>query len=284
MTREDYIHSSMLIRMEEKKLLKKSKIEELIDSDISFINDILSNTVYDLDIYNYDYKLKKEEEKLQNFILNLNQNNKDIIKFFLLETEYQNFKINFKIEKLNANLEKKEIKNHQIEQEYIEVSNEFEKDKNLRKALIKIDKLYLQKLYDEANNLGIEILKKYANKKIDMYNLLTIFRLKKENADKNEIKYTIFSNQDLFLKYIEQDNIEILSNYYGKKYFVNIDKIKDFFEKEILEIFNINITYGPEIIISYYIKKMNEINKLKKILTLKTNNIDISILKNSIME
>lgn len=301
----NFIQATSIIRVKEKKLINKNKLNQLIEAqDFSKLKNLLSDTEYfenfsGLLDSEYEKVLEIEENKVLLFLKELLKGNDEILDYFFIEREYQNLKLKIKniyyddrikfSQKSYINSEKlrKEILN---DEKYL-IEN-YEKYKDFQIMSIECDKLQLSKLKSISKKIGLSILNDYSNKMIDKYNILTTLRLKNLNKVKNEILNTLYSDKDkkidIFEKYIETENINILQRqfniYEELEEYQNTKNISDLekkLENDILEIFKIskNITYGPEILISYYMYKKYEIKALRLIMIAKINNVSTDIIK-----
>lgn len=301
----NFIQATSIIRVKEKKLIDKNKLNQLVEAkDFSSLKNLLSDTEYFeyfSGILDSDYEkvLNSEENKVFNFLKELLKGNSEILDYFYIEKEYQNIKLKLKNIYYNNNIEysnKGYVNSVEIKKEILEDEKKlidiYLKTKDFQVMSIECDKLQLKKIKEISNKIGIDMLKVYSNKIIDKYNLLTTLRLKKLNKVKNEILNVLYSDKDIHLdiyeKYIETDNISIIKRYFNineelEEYqnTKNISILEKKLENEILEIFKVskNITYGPEILISYYMYKQYEIKALRLIMTAKINNISVDIIK-----
>lgn len=292
MKKEDYVFASSCIRMQEKKLLSKNKLTQLIETDKEKIVSILSDSIYSeyfskYSLESYEKILELEEKKLTNLLTEISVD-KNLIEIFMLEKEYENIKLRIKgltysesIEYFDVRIKTEKLKNR-IESDFNEIYLEFLKNKDYRKMSIMTDKKYLDLINDLKDNIGLEMINEYVHLTILKYNILTALRLEKTLTTR-EIEEILYSNNfDIYpiLKYLETKDFKILKSKYDIKGENIFDIVKELDKKnrEICEKHSKN-TYGEEVLISFYINKMYEINALRLIFTAKVNNIGSENIK-----
>ena len=144
--RMEYVQTAAIVKVQEKKLLSKSKLNRMIESEnISEIYKILSETAYSKAMINtnseHDFEdiLAKELEKVYAFSRELAKDAQDCVTILQLRYIYQNLKM-----KLKSYI--KEGKNQEIDEEYMadymEALKEYEKNKDVQSAVILLDRLY----------------------------------------------------------------------------------------------------------------------------------------------
>lgn len=296
MDRNSFILANSMLRVLEKKLFSEEKLLKILE--LSSMDEILKN----LKEANYsridnNFNINNYEEILffelcDNFLKlkEILKENSLILDIIALKYEYQNLKLKLKKEKLIENLDKYIFETSVKEKELLELNyKKAIKEKDLKKATILLDKLYLEHIFILANKLNLDMLKEYVKIMIDKYNLVTFLRLKNQNQNIDNIFDVFVENgsfkvEDLLKKYTENTYYLDFKKVLNLRYF---SKDEDIFilEKEmdnkIIELAKKykNINIGPEPIISYLIFKEFEINSLRLIISAKINDIDIELVK-----
>ncbi|MDU7497346.1 V-type ATPase subunit [Sneathia sanguinegens] len=296
--RMEYVQTAAIVKVQEKKLLSKSKLNRMIESEnISEIYKILSETAYSKAMINtnseHDFEdiLAKELEKVYAFSRELAKDAQDCVTILQLRYIYQNLKM-----KLKSYI--KEGKNQEIDEEYMadymEALKEYEKNKDVQSAVILLDRLYFSRLKKLCSKIGLEILDKYYNLAIKSYNLLTFLRLKNQKRSYKYAEACIIDDEELLRIYEGDSNyIQTLEKYFdNKKLWSAYSKTKKIssIEKELENMLvNLmkeykNVNYGIEPIITYILAKEYEIKALRLIITAKINKIPNNIIKERMRE
>lgn len=293
----EYIQSAALVKVQEKKLLNKSKINRMIESNTALdILKILNETDYSKSMVGitkeeeYEEILRSELKRTYDFARELVKDRIDILEVLDLKNTFQELKQNLKYEVKDAKILEIDSKYMPY---YKKALAEYEKTNDIQRAVILLDKLYFEKLNSLCKNINIEIFNKYFKLNFDMYNLITFLRLKNQ---KRSYKYAEFCILDEnLLKIYENDSnyMQSLEKYYDNKKmwdkFSKTSKISTL-EKELENsILNLmkeysNVNYGIEPVITYIIAKEYEIKAIRLIMTAKINKISTEIIKERLRE
>lgn len=293
----EYVQAAALVKVSEKKLLSMSKLMRMIDANTALdILKILSETDYSKSMAgvvreeDFEEILSNETKRAYLFAKELVKDHDEILKILALKYEFQNLKIRLKGEITNKTISEKIINLAYIdlEKEYKQALNEYEKTNDVQKAVVSLDKLYFEKLKKMCIATGLEILNKYYNLSINSYNLLTFLRLKNQKRDINYASSCIFDNEELLDIYEKDSYIDDLKKMFDNKkmwdMYSKFAKISHL-EKELDNLL-INtmkeyktVNYGIEPVITYIIAKEYEIKAIRLIMTGKINKIDTTVIK-----
>ena len=168
MDRMDYGQSVVTIRVLEKRLLTKNRIERMIESETcEEVLKLLSETEYSQDMTDiqnsrdYEKILKRETERVFSLVRNMSKN-KEVVDILSLKYDYHNLKVLIKskvFEKDNTNLlmnagtiditkfkTKSETQSLDLPEEILEAIAEIKKEENLtpQKIDIIVEKYYFK--------------------------------------------------------------------------------------------------------------------------------------------
>ena len=212
MDRERFIQSSTTTRIYEKKLLKRSDFERMIeakdlDEAIRFLNDTPYQTYVNKLSRNEDYEIALKEslkDNLNDFYKLLPST--EVVDIFNLKYEYHNLKVILKenisgqdysgmyinIGEFNFDKLKKEFESgdrKKLDSLYAEVISsvydEFLEFKDPQNIEILIDKGYFERLKSLSDETEIELFKQYTEDLIDFTNIRTLLRCQKQGSDLN---------------------------------------------------------------------------------------------------
>lgn len=308
------------IRVYEKKLIDSVALNRVIDLDkLEDVFKFLSETSYgenlkeDINIYNYEMALSIEFKKLFSELKNIFDDNR-ILDIFLKKYKYNNVKLMIKSKILNVSLDDvlfnidgfdndliyKCIKNEnysllpdEICKLIKKVFKGFEESNDPQKIDILIDNFMFNELLNISEDINNDFLKKYVKVLIDVFNIKTLFRIKKLNlgrklfddvvvlggnvslsnlknifSDSNENILNRFSVINIY-KYIKEG----LEHYISTNELSVLDKELDNYLMEYFKNAKI-ITTGLAPIIGYVNAKENEIKNIRIILVGKINDVD----------
>ena len=175
---------------------------------------------------------------------------------------------------------------------------EFEKTKDPQRIDIILDKYMYEEMYNVANELGDSYTIEYVKKNIDLTNILTFLRLKKQKKEKEFLKEVILHHGNI--------DVDIYENYYNDSVdnFVNRISHTDYYDilsagieeynksgklstiEMLRDNFIMNyiknakyISFGIEPLIAYVYAKENEIKAIRIIMVGKLNNIEPEVIK-----
>ena len=325
MKRKDYGQSVVMVRVLEKKLLTKNKLDRMIEAETpEEVMKQLSETEYSQNMFDiqqpqeYEKILKRETERVFNLVRELS-NDKEIVDILSLKYDYHNLKVLLKgrlankdfstllmdagtqkIEKLKL---KFDIKNYNdLPEEISKAINEVEKDflenNDSQKIDIIVDKYYYKNLLRIAKKINVSVIMDYAQGLIDFQNIITLFRVKKQNRDIKFLENVIHEggtiSKDKIVESIN-DSVEIIINKFKK------EKIGNYLQKGLEEftetgrlsglekisqnyLMELNkdskyIIFGPEPLFTYLVAKEREISAIRMIMVSKINNIEISKIR-----
>ena len=210
---------------------------------------------------------------------------------------------------INVGLDSKELfdsgKNEENEEDDFpiraieEVLEDYSKYKDSERIDIIFDKYYFMNLRFLVDKLDIKLITDYVKEYIDLTNIEILFRLKRRNGNKETFELAVIEggniDKDVLiekfnLEFDEISNSQSIKGSVFENIFRKIDKDGDTsileeqrkeMEKKLFDD-TLNISFGPEVIITYILKKEREMAILRTILTAKDNNISNEKLKERI--
>ncbi|NYV28379.1 V-type ATPase subunit [Streptobacillus felis] len=299
MNRNDFILPVSIVKIKEKKLLTEQKLIRMIETNtLKDILKTLNDTEYAFAMAGvtsdemYEEILFNETKRVFEFVRELAKDEQGIVDLIALKYEYQNLKLRLKNDYSNSNLEKHildtGIKRQNLEKNLLLAS----KEKDLQKASILLDKMYLEDIDKLSKELSEDIFKEYSKIVIDKYNFITFLRLKKQNKNIDFIE-NIFAKggsiaKEELIKIFENDTYlplfkkNTIAKYWDKfEKDRNISDIEKMFDNMVIDLAlkYRNVTIGPEPIFTYIIAKEYEMKALRLIMSGKLNNIDPEVIK-----
>lgn len=313
------------IRVYEKRLIDNVKFNRMLDlENIDEVFKFLSETVYgenisdDINIYNYEQVLSLEFGRLFKSLKDI-FDNKELINIFLKKYKYNNIKLMLKAKLLNVDLGDILFNIEDFDNEFIytaiktenysslpdeigdlvkKVLKDFEENKDPQRIDILIDKIMFGELLKESKNINSDFLTKYIQILIDVFNVKTLFRIKKLNLNRALFDDVIVAGGNIALSNLKmifsepKENIlnrfsmtnmykyikEGLENYVNSDDLNVLDKELDDYLMEYLKNAKI-ITTGLAPIIGYINAKENEIKNIRIVLVGKINNVDSDSIK-----
>lgn len=216
MDRMDYGQSVVTIRVLEKRLLTKNRIERMIESETcEEVLKLLSETEYSQDMTDiqnsrdYEKILKRETERVFSLVRNMSKN-KEVVDILSLKYDYHNLKVLIKskvFEKDNTNLlmnagtiditkfkTKSETQSLDLPEEILEAIAEIKKEENLtpQKIDIIVEKYYFKNLVNLSKKIDVKVITDYVKGLIDFQNIITLFRVQKQKRDAKFLDSVIF--------------------------------------------------------------------------------------------
>ena len=308
------------IRVYEKKLITDSQYVRLLD--LENLNDVFKTLVEiisdgsvaeEVDVVNYEEFILKETQKLFN-ILNEIKIDEKFKSIFMKKYKFNNLKMMIKSKYSNIELKNTLFNIEGFDNEIVfmnikegryldlpkDVSdlvktacNQFEESKNPQEIDILFDKTMFKELLEEANAINNEFLTKYIENLIDVYNVRTLFRIKKLNLNKSLLDNSIIKGGSIGLNNIKsifldpKENIlnkfqsmsmyrhikEGLEHYVSNDDLSILDKELDDYLIQYLKSARI-IPTGLAPLVGYINAKENEIKNIRIILVSKMSNID----------
>nr|WP_314081343.1 V-type ATP synthase subunit C [uncultured Leptotrichia sp.] len=316
MDRMDYGQSVVTIRVLEKRLLTKNRIERMIESETcEEVLKLLSETEYSQDMTDiqnsrdYEKILKRETERVFSLVRNMSKN-KEVVDILSLKYDYHNLKVLVKskvFEKDNTNLlmnagtiditkfkTKSETQSLDLPEEILEAIAEIKKEENLtpQKIDIIVEKYYFKNLVNLSKKIDVKVITDYVKGLIDFQNIITLFRVQKQNRDAKFLDSVIFEGgtipKDKIVASLNDSSETILNKFKKEKlgpYLVKgvevfnetkrlseFEKISDNYLMELNKESKY-IVFGPEPLFTYLVAKEREINAIRLIMVSKINNI-----------
>lgn len=316
MDRMDYGQSVVTIRVLEKRLLTKNRIERMIESETcEEVLKLLSETEYSQDMTDiqnsrdYEKILKRETERVFSLVRNMSKN-KEVVDILSLKYDYHNLKVLIKskvFEKDNTNLlmnagtiditkfkTKSETESLDLPEEILEAIAEIKKEENLtpQKIDIIVEKYYFKNLVNLSKKIDVKVITDYVKGLIDFQNIITLFRVQKQNRDAKFLDSVIFEggtiSKDKIVASLNDSSETILNKFKKEKlgpYLVKgvevfnetkrlseFEKISDNYLMELNKESKY-IVFGPEPLFTYLVAKEREINAIRLIMVSKINNI-----------
>lgn len=285
MKRKDYGQSVVMVRVLEKKLLTKNRLDRIIEAETpEEVMKQLSETEYSQNMFDiqqpqeYERILKRETERVFNLVRELS-NDKEIVDILSLKYDYHNLKVLLKgrlankdfstllmdagtqkIEKLKL---KFDIKNYNdLPEEISKAINEVEKDflenNDSQKIDIIVDKYYYKNLLRIAKKINVSVIMDYAQGLIDFQNIITLFRAKKQNRDIKFLENVIHEggriSKDKIVEAIN-DSVEMIINKFKK------EKIGNYLQRGLEEFTETGRLSGLEKISQNYLMELNKDSK-----------------------
>lgn len=320
MNKMDYGRSVVTIRVLEKKLFTQSKLNRMIDVETpDEVFKMLGETEYfqsmsDIsDLQEYELILKRETERVFNLVRELS-NDARIVDVLSLKYDYHNLKVLFKSKFLNTDMSnllmnagilnadklkiKFDLKNYfDLSDEFVSAIKEVEKNfgetNNPQMIDIIIDKYYYKHLSRMAKEIDVKLINDYVSSIIDFQNIITLFRVKKQNKDitflekviydggnisKSKIVESLNDTTDTILSKFKRENISSylvsgIESYTESNKLSDLEKNRDNFLLNLTEDSKY-VLFGPEPLFTYLLVKENEINSIRVIMVGKLNNID----------
>ena len=316
MDRMDYGQSVVTIRVLEKRLLTKNRLERMIESETcEEVLKLLSETEYSQDMTDiqnsrdYEKILKRETERVFSLVRNMSKN-KEVVDILSLKYDYHNLKVLIKskvFEKDNTNLlmnagtiditkfkTKSETQSLDLPEEILEAIAEIKKEENLtpQKIDIIVEKYYFKNLVNLSKKIDVKVITDYVKGLIDFQNIITLFRVQKQNRDAKFLDSVIFEggtiSKDKIVASLNDSSETILNKFKKEKlgpYLVKgvevfnetkrlseFEKISDNYLMELNKESKY-IVFGPEPLFTYLVAKEREINAIRLIMVSKINNI-----------
>ena len=325
MDRMDYGRSVVTVRVFEKRLLTRNKLDRMIETETpEEVLKLLGETEYSQnmsDIQNaqdYEKILKRETERIFSLIRELSMDT-EIVDILSLQYDYHNLKVLLKgklaekdftdmimdagTEKADKLKVKFDTRNYnELPEEFIQAINEVEEDfyenKDPQRIDIIVDKYYYKNLLRIARKINVPIITDYVEGLIDFQNMITLFRVKKQNRDMKFLEEVIHEggtiSKDKIISSIN-DTTEAIVNKFRKErigiYLIRgieaygetgrLSELEKISANYLMELNKDSkyIVFGPEPLFTYLIAKEREINAIRMIMVSKINNIGTDKIK-----
>lgn len=285
MDRMDYGRSVVTVRVLEKKLLTRNRLDRMIEAETpEEVLKQLGETEYSQnmsDIQNaqdYEKILKRETERVFSLIRELSRDT-EIVDILSLKYDYHNLKVLLKgklMEKdfsdllMDAGTEKSEKLKlkfdtgnyNDLPGEFFSAVDEAEKDfaenRDPQKIDIIVDKYYYRNLLSVARSINVDVITDYVEGLIDFQNIITLFRVQKQKKDMKFLEEVIHDGgtipKEKIIASVNDTPEVILSKFKREKIGTYLAKgIEEFNETERLS--------GFEKISSNYLMELNKDSK-----------------------
>ena len=246
MNRMDYGQSVVTIRVLEKRLLTRNRLERMIEAQTpGEVLKLLGETEYSQDMadvhgsQDYETILKRETERVFSIVRSMVKNTA-IVDILSLKYDYHNLKVLLKSKitgKDFSNLlmqagtidagkfkTKFELQSHDLPQEILDAINEvqkdFEENHNPQRIDIIVDKHYFKNLSRLAKEINVKVITDYVEGLIDFQNMITLLRVQKQNRDVRFLETVIFDGGTISKNKIVasiNDNIDTILNKFKKE-------------------------------------------------------------------
>lgn len=325
MDKMNFAQAVTRIKALETKLLDGTKLNRMIESSTADeAIKVLSETEYSQFIGNvkraedYEYLLSEELKRVYSLIDEISPE-KRLVDLLAIKYDYHNLKTLIKGKALKrdlsdllvpvGNADIKILKDAVMNENYYDLSSimrealentigDFEKTKDPQRIDIILDKYMYKEMHEIANELGDSYTIEYVKKNIDLTNILTFLRLKKQKKDREFLKTVILRHGSI--------DVDIYENYYNDSVdnFVNRISHTDYYDilsagleeynksgklstiEMLRDNFIMNyiknakyISFGIEPLIAYVYAKENEIKAIRIIMVGKLNNIEPEVIK-----
>lgn len=325
MDRMDFTHAVARLRVMEKRLLDKNKVERLLDSNgADEVLRILQETVYaeginNLEsVYEYEKVLKEELVNLYDSLYKISPV-KDVINIMSMRYDYHNIKVLIKAKALGKNLSsilipigtipieilKNSIATGELKPlgKYVAdavktIELKFEESKDPQVIDVLLDKYMFNSMLEKAKELNIAYITRYVEESIDITNIKTMLRVKKQNKDIRFLEAVLIPKGTISEKVYLQGLNETLEGFISKisrtKYAKVLSSILDEYTSSgnissldaLYDNYIMNhakdakrVNFGPEPIIAYIIAKETEIKIIRIIMVGKINNVNTEIIR-----
>lgn len=312
------------LRVLETRLLDKSKIDRMKDaSSTEEVLKILGETSYAASLNamkkpeDYEIVLTEELKKLYQLMYELTPEKK-IIDLFSLKYDYHNIKVLIKekcsgkdfhnmlihvgtipAEKLSVYIKNDDYRDvAALQREAIEkAQSDYQETKDSQRIDLILDKYMYKDMLKRAEELSDVFLIKLTKNNIDLTNMKTFLRVKKQKKGRDFLYEALLDggmiDKDIFLNSLNDsvDNLvnrlsytdyhkimkDGLEDYDKKENIAGFERLSDDFLMNIIKDTKL-ISFGPEPMAAYIIAKETEIKLLRIIMVSKLNNIPSEVL------
>ncbi|ERK47739.1 V-type ATP synthase subunit C [Leptotrichia sp. oral taxon 879] len=246
MDRMDYGQSVVTIRILEKRLLTRNRLERMIEAQTpEEVLKLLGETEYSQDMadihgsQDYEIILKRETERVFSIVRNMIKNT-GIVDVLSLKYDYHNLKVLLKSKITGKDFSsllmqagtidaskfkvKFETQSNDLPQEIMEaideVQKDFEENHNPQRIDIIVDKHYFRNLSRLAKDIDVKVITDYVEGLIDFQNMITLFRVQKQKRDARFLETVIFEGGTISKNKIVasiNDNTDTILNKFKKE-------------------------------------------------------------------
>ena len=325
MDRMDFTHAVARIRVIEKRLLDKNKVERLLESESAEdVLRILQETTYGEGInnlestYEYEKVLKEELINLYYSLYKISPE-KDVIDIMSMRYDYHNIKVLIKAKALGKDLTnilipigtipidtlKNSIANGDLKPlgKYISdavkhIELKFEETKDPQVVDVLLDKYMFNSMLEKAKELNIDYITRYVQESIDITNIKTMLRVKKQNKDGRFLEAVLIPSGTINERIYREGLNDTLEGFIGKISRTEYSKVLSSILEEYTSSGNISsldalydnyimnhakdakrVNFGPEPLIAYIIAKETEIKVIRIIMVGKINKVNTEIIR-----
>ena len=246
MDRMDYGQSVVTIRILEKRLLTRNRLERMIEAQTpEEVLKLLGETEYSQDMadihgsQDYEIILKRETERVFSIVRNMIKNT-GIVDVLSLKYDYHNLKVLLKSKITGKDFSsllmqagtidaskfkvKFETQSNDLPREIMEaideVQKDFEENHNPQRIDIIVDKHYFRNLSRLAKEIDVKVITDYVEGLIDFQNMITLFRVQKQKRDSRFLETVIFEGGTISKNKIVasiNDNTDTILNKFKKE-------------------------------------------------------------------
>ncbi|QGU95697.1 V-type ATP synthase subunit C [Clostridium bovifaecis] len=325
MSNIDYVQAVPRIRSIENKMLDRAKVERLVDSSSAEeAFKILQETTYGALMSNvkrpedYEVILSEELKRLYSFMYEIAPD-KRLIDIMSLRYDYHNIKVILKGEALNKDFSEllipvgtirvSDLKTYIINKDYrdlspimregIETSRKtFEDEKDPQKIDIILDRFMYKDMHFRAEALNESYLIKFVEMNIDLINIRTLVRVKKQNKPRKFLEEVLLENGKLDRENLVEmlnGTIENITNKLQNSDYIDVIKsgLEEYTQSKNLNVFEKlsdnfimsfirdakYVSFGVEPLLAYIFAKENEIKVVRIIMVGKLNNINADVIR-----
>ncbi|MBK1809213.1 V-type ATP synthase subunit C [Clostridium sp. YIM B02505] len=318
------------LRVLENRLLDKSKIDRMIDSaSAADVLKILQETEYSNVAGNvshpkeYEIILSSELRRVFHMLYEASPH-KEIVDIMSIKYDFHNVKVLIKGKLLNKDLNEILIPVGTVDLDKLKAAvgdeyyrdipsimgkaveaalDNFSKEKDPQSIDLIIDRYQYTAMYEIAKELQDPFIKKYVDTLIDLSNIRTLLRVKKQKKGRDFLAGALLSggriDKEKFLVLLNDSS----ENVYGKLSYTDyagvlkfgmeqytktgssseLEKLSDNYMMRFMKDAKY-VSFGPEPIIAYIYAKENEIKNIRIIMVAKLNNIPSEVIRERLRE
>ncbi|MEG2288515.1 MAG: V-type ATP synthase subunit C [Clostridium sp.] len=330
MDRMDFTHAVARLRVIETRLLDKNRIERLLDSETpEDVFKVLQETVYGMLInnidsaYNYEKVLKEELVNVYTDLYKISPT-KEVIDIMSLRYDYHNIKVLMKAKAMGIDLsnilipigtipvsdfktailsDELKLLDNNFREAIMSVNEEFNAYSDPQKIDTVLDKFMFKDMLQRAKQLGVDFITEYVKQSIDITNIKTMLRVKRQNKDGRFLESVLISGGIIENKLFIDGLNNSLESFISKIRRISYSKVLNFILDEYTSTGNIasldvlydnylmeyirgakRVNFGPEPIIAYIIAKETEIKIIRIIMVGKINKVSTEVIRGRLRE
>ena len=330
MDRMDFTHAVARIRVMDKRLLNKNIIEKLLDSDSAEeVLKVLQDTTYGStsneieSVYEYEKLLRAELVELYKNLYKISPI-KEVIDVMTIKYDYHNIKVLIKGKALGKDFSTMIIPIGTLPLELLKtciltsdykpldkhiggiiqkVEEAFEESKDPQSIDTLLDKYMFEDMLAIAEKLNTDFITRYVKESIDITNIKTMLRVKKQDKDGKFLQSVIIpggtldssllitglnEGLDIFISKISRSPYAKVLTSILEEYSYNgsISSLEILYDNYIMNHARDakKVNFGPEPIIAYIIAKETEIKIVRIIMVGKVNKVDVKVIRERLRE